>query len=116
MNSHKGISYFPVAIQPSPELRQYYLYLELINNANMTVVVKIEGDNTEIRIPYMGVTQVYEIINTITPPRGTMYHVYQEISPFRKLKLNGQDELNITPSLENQIKRIYIAGDGKKLQ
>lgn len=94
-------------------VRKYYLNLEIINDANTTVMVQFEGGNSPIRIPYKGVSKIREVINAVKKPLGTVYKVHKEGATSKFLLLNGQEELNIVPSVKDDVYRIYITDHGK---
>ena len=106
--------YILVSTTP-PATTKYYLNLEIINNANTTVTVQFEGNTAPIRIAMRGVVQIREVIISIKAPVGNVYRVYEEGSSNTLLYLNGKQELNIVPSTEDQVYRIFITGEGKKL-
>ena len=99
---------------PPPVIRTYYLNIELVNNANTTVIIEFQGYASPIRLPYLGVARIYEIINAVNQPAGISYRVYEEGgNNATLLYLNGQEELTVTPSTKDEVYRIIITGVGK---
>uniref|UniRef100_A0A7M5VBW7 Uncharacterized protein n=1 Tax=Clytia hemisphaerica TaxID=252671 RepID=A0A7M5VBW7_9CNID len=96
---------------PPPVIRTYYLNIELVNNANTTVIIEFQGYASPIRLPYLGVARIYEIINAVNQPAGISYRVYEEGgNNATLLYLNGQQELTVTPSTKDEAYRIIITG------
>ena len=93
-------------------VRKYYLNLEIINDANTTVMVQFEGGYAPIRIPYKGVSKIREVINAVKKPAGSAYKVHKEGAASELLLLNGQEELNILPSVRDDVYRMYITDHG----
>ena len=52
------------------------------------------------------------MINAVKTPLGTVYKVHKEGSSSALLMLNGHEELNIAPTLKDEITRIYISDKG----
>lgn len=109
-------TYFKGITSPPPVIRTYYLNIELVNNANTTVIIEFQGYASPIRLPYLGVARIYEIINAVNQPAGISYRVYEEGgNNATLLYLNGQQELTVTPSTKDEAYRIIITGVGKNV-
>ena len=106
--------FIPGTTGPAPSIHTYYLNIELVNNANTTVIVEFQGNASPIRLPYLGVAKIYEVINAVNQPAGISYRVYEDggSNATSLLYLNGQEELTITPSTKDEVYRIVIAGAG----
>ena len=76
--------------------------------------MEFQGNASPIRLPYLGVAKIYEIINAVNQPAGISYRVYEEggSNATSLLYLNGKEELTITPSTKDEVYRIVIAGTG----
>ena len=76
--------------------------------------MEFQGNASPIRLPYLGVAKIYEIINAVNQPAGISYRVYEEggSNATSLLYLNGKEELTITPSTKDEVYRIIIAGPG----
>lgn len=79
------------------------------------MAVQLEGNSAPIKIPMRGVVKIKETIIAVNKPVGNVYRVFEDSASQTVLYLNGKEELNIAPSVKDEVYRIFITGKGKSL-
>ena len=86
--------------------------LEVINEADIQVSVKWREDKNSIAISPGGNANINYRITSVVAPSAIVYKVY-EYGSDKSLLLNGQSELAVTPTVNNQPYKIVITKQGK---
>lgn len=78
--------------------KQYYMNLEIINQAGIPVNITYKGEQETMVLPTGGVGLVKYSIITVVTPDSLVYKIHEK-QAHELLLLNGKHEISVTPTL-----------------